>query len=206
MPVELSDFIHDFSMALKAADARNPRAENARSKELFQPRIAPHSEARTVQLVAAELAAMRPADYERIGIGVSYPESPRQKCDLCLGEPKSWEWAIEVKMLRLLGDNGKINDNMLMHILSPYAEHRSALTDCAKLARTRLARRHAVLIYGFEREPWPLEPALRAFEVLAADLVELGPRHQSRFDELVHQIHRARCVAGWEIGCLKKSS
>ena len=26
----------------------------------------------------------------------------------------------EVKMLRLMGDNGKPNDNMLMHILSPY--------------------------------------------------------------------------------------
>jgi hypothetical protein len=33
-------------------------------------------------------------------------------------------------MLRLLGDNGKLNDNMLMHVLSPYQAHRSALTDC----------------------------------------------------------------------------
>ena len=30
--------------------------------------------------------------------------------------------------LRLKGDNGKPNDNMLMHILSPYPQHRSALT------------------------------------------------------------------------------
>jgi len=27
-----------------------------------------------------------------------------------------------------MGDNGKPNDNMLMHILSPYPAHRSALT------------------------------------------------------------------------------
>jgi len=39
-----------------------------------------------------------------------------------------------VKMLRLMGDNSKPNDNMLMHILSPYPSHRSALTDCQKLA------------------------------------------------------------------------
>jgi hypothetical protein len=38
-------------------------------------------------------------------------------------------------MLRLMGDNGKPNDNMLMHILSPYPSHRSALTDCQKLLR-----------------------------------------------------------------------
>ena len=39
-------------------------------------------------------------------------------------------------MLRFLGDNGKPNDNILMHVLSPYPQHRSALTDCEKLARS----------------------------------------------------------------------
>jgi hypothetical protein len=66
-----------------------------------------------------------------------------------------------------LGDDGKLNDNMLMHILSPYPEHRRAVTDCLKLACTQVAARRAVLIYGFEHEEWPLEPALHAFEVLA---------------------------------------
>ncbi len=42
-------------------------------------------------------------------------------------------------MLRLMGDNGKANDNMLMHILSPYPSHRSALTDCEKLLGAWLA-------------------------------------------------------------------
>jgi hypothetical protein len=42
--------------------------------------------------------------------------------------------AVEVKMLRLMGDNGKPNDNMLMHILSPYPDDNSALTDCQRLA------------------------------------------------------------------------
>lgn len=36
--------------------------------------------------------------------------------------------AVEVKMLWLMGDNGKTNDNMIMYILSPYPAHRSALT------------------------------------------------------------------------------
>ena len=84
-------------------------------------------------MVTAELRAIRPDAYEQVGINISYPESPRQKCDLCVGKAvENWDWAIEVKMLRLLGDNGKPNDNILMHILSPYAAHRSALTDCAK--------------------------------------------------------------------------
>lgn len=53
---------------------------------------------------------------------------------------------MEVKMLRLMGDNGKPNDNILMHILSPYPEHRSALTDCDKLRGSNLSDRCAVMI------------------------------------------------------------
>jgi hypothetical protein len=36
-----------------------------------------------------------------------------------LGRAGALGSAIEVKMLRLMGDNGKLNDNMVMHILSP---------------------------------------------------------------------------------------
>jgi hypothetical protein len=46
------------------------------------------------------------------------PEA-RRHCDWCLGSPPLWDLAIEAKMLRLFADNGKLNDNMLMHILSP---------------------------------------------------------------------------------------
>ena len=53
-------------------------------------------------------------------------------------------------MLRLMGDNGKPNDNMLMHILSPYPKDRSALTDCAKLLGSGLVGRKAIVIYGFD--------------------------------------------------------
>jgi hypothetical protein len=37
---------------------------------------------------------------------------------------------------------------MLMHILSPYPNDRSALTDCIKLAASNLPGRKAVIIYG----------------------------------------------------------
>ena len=78
-----------------------------------------------------------------------------------------WTWAIEVKTLRFFGDDGKLNDNMLMHLLSPYAEHRSALTDCDKLARSALHGRKGVLIFGYDHAAWPLDPAIEAFATLA---------------------------------------
>lgn len=197
MPVNLSTIVGDFALGLREVDARRPTAINLRSKVPFRPGIGPHTEAATVALVMAELAAASPEKYREHRLGVPYPNAPRQKVDLCIGMPPEWDWAIEVKLLRFLGDNGQPNDNMLMHILSPYPEHRSALTDCRKMLSTRLARENAIVIYGFESETWPLEPAIEAFEALARARVRLGGRNEASFEGLVHPIHTHGRVFGW---------
>ena len=200
MSVLLDQLVRDFAEALAAADAKRPRAVNARSKAAFQPGIGPHTEAQTVRLVSDELERIAPAAYRgRLALGVAYPEASRQKCDLCVGSPPDWEWAVEVKMLRILGDNGKANDNILMHILSPYSAHRSALTDCLKLAQSGLGRRKAILIYGYDAQEWPLGPAIDAFETLARAKASLGPRRSAVFSGLVHPVHSSGEVFAWEL-------
>jgi hypothetical protein len=79
-------------------------------------------------------------------------------------------------MLRLLGDNGKPNDNILMHILSPYPAHRSAVTDTEKLLASGLSGRKAIVIYAYEYPKWPTLPAILAFERLATARVVLSCR------------------------------
>jgi hypothetical protein len=196
----LGEIVADFADGMIHADARRPVAVNMRSKQQFQPGIGPHSEAQTVELVMAELPTLKPDLYvETVGLAVPYPELPRQRCDLCFGRPKAWDWAVEVKMLRILGDNGKANDNILMHIFSPYPAHRSAVTDCSKLAATSLASKRAILIYGYDAKGWPLEPAIDAFEVLASRRVRLGTRQRADFSGLVHPVHASGRVYGWEI-------
>jgi hypothetical protein len=148
--IALEDFVRDFARALSAVHALSPVAVNVRSKAAYQPGIGPHTEAQTVWLVMASLAASEPGVYGDHRLGVPYGDGSRQSCDLCLGQPPGEVWAIEVKMLQLMGDNGKPNDNILMHILSAYPEPRSALTDCAKLAAAQLGSRRAVLIYGYD--------------------------------------------------------
>jgi hypothetical protein len=130
---------------------------------------------------------------------VRYAASSRQRCDWCLGSEPDWIWAIEVKLLRMLGDNGKPNDNMLMHILSPYPKHNSALTDCEKLVESSLRGRKAILILGYNYDEWSLTPAIEAFETLARGRVALGPRHAAQFDDLVHQHHQRGSVYAWEV-------
>ena len=75
-------------------------------------------------------------------------------------------------MARFRGDNGKPDVTGLKDLLSPYESDRSALTDCAKLATSGFTCQKAVVIYGFDYPDRPLDPAIDAFEALAARQVE----------------------------------
>jgi hypothetical protein len=196
--MQLDEIVADFARSIQRVDARAPQAVNARSKEPFRPGIGPHSESATVEMVTSDMAES-PRYSGLIETGVPYPDAPRQKCDFCIGKGRKWEWAVEVKMLRMLGDNGKSNDNILMHILSPYPEHRSAVTDCEKLASSKLGRRNAILIYGYEAQEFPLIRAIDAFETVAASRARLGQRIVAPFGGLIHPVHSSGQVFAWEL-------
>ena len=195
----LAQFVDDFAPALARVDATGPQAIGLVSKKAYQPGIGPHTEAQTVALVMAEMVAEHPDRYEAHQIGVPYPRIKRQRCDLCLGDPPDYSLAFEAKMLRLFGDNGKLNDNMLMHILSPYPEHRSALTDCDKLVNSGFTCPTAVVIFGYDYPGWPMDPAIDGFEALARLRVKLGERATARYDGLVHPVHQRGRVFAWEV-------
>lgn len=202
--MELTQLVADFAVGLTQVDARRPIAVNQRSKLRFQAGIGPHSEAAAVRLIGDEMLAHVPERYSHVTYGISYPSSPRQKCDLGLACVDGTSWVLEVKLLRFRGDNGQPNDNMLMHILSPYPAHRSALTDCEKLLASGLDGRKAVLIYGFDDSEWPLETAIAAFETLARARARLGTKSTSRSGGLCHPVHQFGVVFAWELlGALK---
>jgi len=197
--IALADLAKDFAAAVAAADAKRPVAIHQRTGVSFQAGIGPHSELRTVRLVVEEMLAAQPVRHPAVTFGIPYPGKPCQKCDLMLGEEPDRLY-VEAKLLRILGDNGKPNDNMLMHILSPYPQHRSAVTDCEKLRAATFPGRSAILIFGYEYEGWPLEPAIDAFERMARGKSHLGERHEALFKDLCHAVHRAGrgvCLAGF---------
>lgn len=194
--IELSGLVVDVAAALTEADARRP-AWVSRSGRAYQAGIGPHAENAAVALMLEELRQAEPYGSIPIGQFLSYPEAPRQKCDLWLGAPV--EWALEVKMARFKGDNGKPDDTAIKDLLSPYEADRSALADALKLARSQIMARKAVLIYGFEAVDRQLEPAIAAFETLARARVRLGERHHALMGALVHPIHASGAVFAWEI-------
>jgi hypothetical protein len=135
------------------------------------------------------MAEISPSLYASVEREIPYPSAPRSKCDLRIKVEGEY-WVVEVKMLRVMGDNGKPNDNILMHILSPYAAHRSALTDCQKLVLSGFEGRKAILIFGYEYDDFPMEPALWAFETLAKAKVRLSQRYEAQMQNLVHPVHQ----------------
>ena len=198
--IELADIVGDFAASMERVDARRPIAVNVRTKQPYQPGVGPHTEAQTVRLVATDMLATSPERYAQgIALEVSYPAYRRKKCDLCIGEEPIWQWAIEVKMFRLMGDNGKLNDNLMSHILSPYPGQRSAVTDTTKLLASGLRARKAILIYGYDYPDWPMDPGIDAFELIAQSLAELGERYEASVTGLVHPVHQRGRVFAWEI-------
>jgi len=96
-------------------------------------------------------------EFSKDWLEVKYPKK-RGKCDLCIrstdhnvniGEP-AFEWAIEMKYVRFVGDNGKNNDYGVTKVASPYRKDRSSVLDAERLGEFDLAKRKAIVMYGFE--------------------------------------------------------
>jgi hypothetical protein len=194
----LERLVQDLATAAKVADAAQPVARNKRSGVPLLPGLGSHSESDTFDLLASTAAIGAPQWYIDVETGVPYPAAQRQKCDLRI-TTAGGTMLLEGKLLRLKGDNGKPNDNMLMQILSPYPFHRSPFTDCAKLAASSFAGTKVVVIVGCAYPDLSLRPAINAFEILAAHIVDLGPRHEAMFSGLCHPVHNAGAVMAWEV-------
>jgi hypothetical protein len=193
--LELSDFVTDFAAAFKAADALRPQASSARSGRAYQPGLGPHGEDAAVRLVLGQLKLLRPGRYD-VSVQVPYP-GDGQRCDLGIGRPL--EWAVEVKMARAFGDNGKPDDTYLKDLLSPYPQDHSTLTDASKLRASGFECQKAVLVYGFDYEKRPIGPAMDALEALLRASNHLPRRVDASFSDLVHPVHQRGVVVAWAL-------
>ena len=188
--IPLEQFVQHFANAVIAADHTRPKAADA---VLSRPGIGTLPEADALHLIAGELELAEPATYAgRIALDVSYPDSPDRTCSICVGAAPDWTFAAEVRMLRLVREDGRLTGNILAH-------HRAAVAACVDLANSPLCKSKAVIIYGFDDPQWPLDPAIDAFERMARAKVELGPRCEAKFDTLWHPVYARGRAFGWSI-------
>jgi len=156
----------------------------------FQPGVGPYGEPQLVGAIARHLNTI-PA----YGGGVRTKRTP----DLLI--PR--EWALEFKIARPFGDNGKEAENWSVNLLHPYAGNVSVIGDCLKLQNLNGVERKAAVVIGYEHSPpkISLEPLLDAFEIVAASIagVQLGPRVHATRPGLCHPVHQQLIVAAWEV-------
>lgn len=156
----------------------------------FSPGAGPYGEPQLTKCIASYLNTL-----PTYGAAVQVKRSP----DLYIPD----SWAIEIKLIRPFGDNGRVAENWSVNLLHPYVGNVSAIGDCLKLiARGGLERRACIAI-GYEHTPplIPLKPLFESFEVIAAHVMRigLGPRQEACRTGLVHPVHQQLHVVGWEV-------
>jgi len=185
MALTLADLVTDFADALAAVDAtRSVHKE-------FQPGIGPYGEADAVRAALAWLRDARAPAY-RLAATKRLPDF------LVPGE-----WAVELKVIRPFGDNGKPAEHWSENVLHPYPGNTSSLGDCLKLLASGLPERKAVVIFGYEHTPpvVPLPPAIASFEFVAGQVLglRLSARAEALRTALVHPVHQQLRVFGYEV-------
>lgn len=125
-----------------------------------------------------------------------YPHSPRDRCDIVVREINSGKpvWAIEVKHIALVGDNGKNNDYGVTKMLSPYLKDRSLRHDVIRLRDSGFGCSSATVVYSFSYSPQTVKEALSRY-----------PMHSDRIRELDHVRESAQDEKGsYSIGPMVK--
>jgi hypothetical protein len=181
----LQKLTSDFADALKKVDTDRIAHKH------FCPGIGPYGEAEAVRATLLKLKEADPASYA----GAVIKRLP----DLLI----PGEWAIEFKILRPFGDNGKAAEHWSENVMHPYVGNTSSLGDCLKLINSGLSERKAVIIFGYEHTPPRvlLDSAIHGFEVLAHEVmgVRLTPRVEELRYGLVHSVHQQLRVFAYEV-------
>ena len=157
--VGITDLIAD---GLAIADASTGDAGvNARTRQLYHPGLPAMRETTAVDHIARSLRERLPMERFSVSTEVTYKKNRRNHCDLVVEDQHATQqslfdpfivagWAIEVKRLQFVGNNGKNNDFNVQKVLSPYLKDRSVIHDIERMRSDALATRQAVVAYAFE--------------------------------------------------------
>ena len=193
---DFKKIIFDFALSMKKIDSTKPvYVSQRKNKNVYKPGIGPHTETATINLVVNELK--KDKFYTKIEREIKYPNS-RKSCDLKFNINNKILFS-EVKMMRIMGDNNKANDNIFMHIFSPYEKQNSALTDGLKLLKSGFDGEKSIIIYGYDYDDFPIEKTISLFEKTTKDFFNISERYSASFEKLVHPVHTRGSVYGWLI-------
>ena len=191
----LRKFVADFSESIMKIDKEVPPAKNVKTGIEYDRGIGPYQEKLLVQYIIQDLKKKNPTEYSQLIPEVKYPND-RKKCDIVLNN----KLFIEVKGVRKMRNNGVHEEFLVNHILSPYEADKSFLTDTKKLLDSGFQGEKSVLMYGYDYENFSLDLILGCFELLAEKyFCRIVETYESRFDGLIHPIHKRGKVKAYLI-------
>lgn len=183
--MELAELVSRIAEALKCIDSSKV------PHKTFQPGVGPYGEPQLVRKLIEHLRQSAPAEF---GATVS-----KREPDVLI----PGKWALEFKIVRPFGDNGRLAEHWSENLLHPYEGNVSALGDCLKLKHSSLTERKAVISIAYEHtEPkFNLGVLIRSFELIARSelSIELGQRCETLVLDLIHPVHQRAIVYGWEV-------
>ena len=191
--MELINIINDFADALKVVDSRMP------IEGKFKPGIGPHTEDHSRDMAINYIKSIdSKSQYYSFACSRQYPVS-REECDVVIPN----EWAIELKLLRPFGDNGKEAEHWSTKILHPYYGCKSAAGDVLKLLDSGFKERKAIILFSYEHAIPQIDvaPTLKAFELILTEVhqIKFKPRIIAERRDLVHPVFQVLKVIGWEL-------
>jgi hypothetical protein len=182
--MELQQIVNDVADVLVAID------KSGVSFKTFQCGVGPYSEPQLLTEVAKRLNEL--SAYSGI-------VKTRRTPDLLIAD----QWALEFKIARPFGDNGKQAENWSVNLLHPYPGNVSSIGDCIKLKGWSGKERTAVVVVGYEHVPAQIDltPLIEAFEAVARNVmcIQLGSRIQVARCPLVHPVHQCVRIFAWEV-------
>ncbi len=182
--MELTEIARDIVGCLLAIDASRAPFRG------FQPGVGPYGEPQLLKQIAAGLNQL--AKYRR---NVQTKRTP----DLLI----PGEWAIEFKIARPFGDNGKEAENWSVNLIHPYRGSASCIGDCFKLLGLHTLERKAIAVIGYEHVPAiiDLTPLVESFECVAKQVMHmrLSDRLEIWQPDLVHPVHQSLRLFAWEV-------
>lgn len=181
--MELQQVLTDFANVLLALDASGVPHKK------FRPGVGPYGEPQLLKAIVERLATAEPYTGRL---------STRRTPDVLI----AGEWALEFKLARPFGDNGKEAENWSVNLLHPYPGNTSVVGDCLKLEQWTGPERRAAVVIGYEHTPplLSLRPLFLAFEAVARTVgLQIGSRVEIARAGLVHPVHQQLTVIAWEV-------
>jgi hypothetical protein len=190
----LRNILENLAQGLLEFDLAEPIYRN------YNPGVGPHPEVEQIRSAINRVNNPGNPLYGAI-TEAPYPNTNAQ-CDLLIPE----EYAIEFKLLRPLGDNGRENSTQwFSDVVCPLSGNRSAIGDCLKLINSGFAVRKAVVLIAYypatDEERFKINKTIDCFELIAREIcdINLGNRIHVEFAPLVHTFHQVGELIGWEI-------